>query len=169
LIGFQGLLSINWIIMIGKLFVAMAMMTLIAVSGVKAQSSVLSDIDNACVGIASKNSEIQMILMGVRPTGINPSVGANLPTAVTSMGNLVSTTETNLGICGVPALVAMRGQLSAAQVNLINSSNTLLGYIAAGDVLNACAAAAVVSTDSNSLTLIASDIRAEIQKTKGRN
>jgi hypothetical protein len=169
LVGFQGFLNINWIIMIGKLFVAMAMMTLVAVSGVRAQSSVLGDIDNACVGIASKNSEIQMILMGVRPSGINPSVAANHSGAVTGMGTLVSATETNLGICGVPALVAMRGQLSVAQVNLINSSNTLLGYIAAGDVLNACATASVVSANSNTLTLIASDIRAEIQKTKGRN
>lgn len=155
--------------MIGKFFAVMACVTVLAISGVKGQSSVLTDIDNACIGIAARNADIQMLLTGVRPLGINPVVAANLPGAVNDMGVLVSTTETNLGMSGVPALVAMRGQLSVAQTNLIASSNTLLGYIAAGDVLNACASVPAVAGSGNALTLIASDIRAEIQKAKGRN
>ena len=126
----------------------------------------LDVVDNACKDIVQKNGPVNSTLNGVKPTMINPLTHSQMATLIGQLSVLVTQAEDGLIACPGMGLDPFRGTLSAEFSTFASDAVHLCACITGGDLSGANAAVPIVRSDFQSLRMLASDIRGEIQKRK---
>lgn len=150
-------------------FLSLLLLTL-SFFGLQAQSSSAMDaVDDACKDIVQMNGDLNSMLNGVRPTSMNPATHTQMVAFIGQLSPKVSQVEAGLSTLTTAELVALKGQLNVSFSVFVNDASNLCGCVTTGDLVGANNMANIVRSDFQALRLIASDIRAEIQKAKGKS